>query len=478
MGIVDGMPEPAKLADWLDEQFETFEKQAIEWIDASLKRKLVSYALRIMYPTVALGLDASRMGVPGIIDVLRLGSDFDLSTKGSAVKTIGINVMRVLTVAQPIAGGARNLATRTAVRGMLAMDSLPRIAAVEGIAAKGPCMYQAVNNILSFFKGSPKQLFVDVLDIIAERGKNSGATIGRLLESPRVKAAFGEAGIIARKLSGLRNTDEVLAHVRTTGEPVIFGVEWSNAAGRQGHAVIALRAPNGSVRIFDYADDVFGASPNNMGFGSIDEMFEARKHLRNWEGFDLATLRAGGQNIPTAFTTRYFQILWTVEQIPVLAYPVLVGLRWSAQNTLAEALKEMVPSFAKHLFDSLGGDAPAPPPGMGDSLPPLPVVGSGPPTSRADLLDLVYVGSTGAMLSQMSQKYYQTLHMWPLIWAANFELIGANPNRIPSDIYLKILKPEKYPSALVADAKRISPDWNAYQRHVDWAQKAGRTLGT
>jgi hypothetical protein len=477
MGIVDDVPEPAKLADWLDEQFEAFEKQAIEWIDASLQRRLFSYALRIMYPTAALGLDATRMGVPGIIDVLRLGSDFDLSTKGSAVKTVGINVMRVLTVAQPIAGGARNLATRTAVRGMLAMDSLPAIATYEGLAAKGPCTYQAINNIVSFFKGAPKQVFVDVLDIIAERGQNAGHSIGLLLESSKVKAAFGEAGIIAKTLAGMRETKDVLGHVMRTGEPTTFSLEWSNATGQHGHVMMALRAPNGSVRIFDYAESVFGASPNNMGFGSIEEMFQARKLFAEWQGFNLGTLRTGAEYLPRAYTTRYFQILWTVEQIPVLAYPVLVGLRWSAQNTLAAALKEMVPSFAKHLFDSLGSEAPAPPPSVGDALPPLPVVGSGPPTSRADLLDLVYVGGSGAMLSQMSQKYYQTLHMWPLIWAANFELIGANPNRIPSDIYLKILKPEKYPSNLVADARRISPDWNAYQRHVDWARKAGRTLG-
>ncbi|MBA4333859.1 MAG: hypothetical protein C0420_02600 [Methylobacterium sp.] len=73
-----------------------------------------------------------------------------------------------------------------------------------------------------------------------------------------------------------------------------------------------------------------------------------------------------------------------------------------------------------------------------------------------------YVPAQGAMLSKVSMSYYGTHHMWPLIWDANRELIGPNPNRVPKEIYLRILKRHVYTAAQLAEAKRRSLNWKSY----------------
>jgi hypothetical protein len=66
------------------------------------------------------------------------------------------------------------------------------------------------------------------------------------------------------------------------------------------------------------------------------------------------------------------------------------------------------------------------------------------------------------MLSKVSMSYYHTYHMWPLIWDANRELIGDNPNRVPKDIYLRIMKKEFYSDKQIEKAKGRSLNWKSF----------------
>lgn len=127
-----------------------------------------------------------------------------------------------------------------------------------------------------------------------------------------------------------------------------------------------------------------------------------------------------------------------------------VIVRGAAILTLAPGV---TPATLQKSFDAFLADRNAGP------LPPNPSPG---PPPASDVMAMHYVQAQGAMLSKVSMSYYGTHHMWPLIWDANRELIGPNPNRVPKDIYLKILKPHVYSSAQIAEAKRRSLNWKSF----------------
>jgi len=93
---------------------------------------------------------------------------------------------------------------------------------------------------------------------------------------------------------------------------------------------------------------------------------------------------------------------------------------------------------------------------------PLPANPSPNPPPASDVMAMHYVPQTGAMLSKVSMSYYGTFHMWPLIWDANRELIGDNPNRVPRDIYLRIMKRHVYTAAQVNESRNRSLNWKSF----------------
>src|SRR3982751_3936278 len=78
----------------------------------------------------------------GLADVLRLGNDLTLDSSWGFAKGVALNVLRVLTVVQPLASGMKNEIRH---QGMLA---LANVAEIKG-SPLGPCQYTAFNNLVS-----------------------------------------------------------------------------------------------------------------------------------------------------------------------------------------------------------------------------------------------------------------------------------------------------------------------------------------
>jgi hypothetical protein len=69
----------------------------------------------------------------------------------------------------------------------------------------------------------------------------------------------------------------------------------------------------------------------------------------------------------------------------------------------------------------------------------------------------------GSCLSDITQKEYGSPDLWPLIWDANCETIGSNPNLIHPGQKLSLAPLSGYIAAQIADAKRRAPLWKEFK---------------
>ncbi|MGP8268447.1 MAG: M91 family zinc metallopeptidase [Terracidiphilus sp.] len=72
------------------------------------------------------------------------------------------------------------------------------------------------------------------------------------------------------------------------------------------------------------------------------------------------------------------------------------------------------------------------------------------------------VVNPGDSLCTLAKKYYGTDEYWPLLWDANRNLIGSNPNRIDPRKPLSVPPLSSFTQAQLADAKRRFPTWRNY----------------
>jgi len=68
----------------------------------------------------------------------------------------------------------------------------------------------------------------------------------------------------------------------------------------------------------------------------------------------------------------------------------------------------------------------------------------------------------GTMLSKVADARYGNMLLWPLIWDYNRKVVGENPNRVPSNVTLRVRKQEKYSGAEIANARSRSGTWRNY----------------
>ncbi|MGD0858713.1 MAG: M91 family zinc metallopeptidase [Terracidiphilus sp.] len=74
----------------------------------------------------------------------------------------------------------------------------------------------------------------------------------------------------------------------------------------------------------------------------------------------------------------------------------------------------------------------------------------------------VVVVASGDSLSSLAAKYYGTVEYWPLLWDANRDLVGPNPNRIALGMRLSVPPLSYFTQAQLADARRRFPTWRNY----------------
>ncbi len=72
------------------------------------------------------------------------------------------------------------------------------------------------------------------------------------------------------------------------------------------------------------------------------------------------------------------------------------------------------------------------------------------------------VVNPGDSLCTLAAKYYGTDEYWPLLWDANRDLVGSNPNRIDTRKPLSVPPLSFFTQAQLDDARRRFPTWRNY----------------
>jgi len=371
VGIFDWKYTASDLADWFDEKDEKYWRDHDEWLIQSQNlgnaSPVVVFAAWYNDRLGTIGQRAQSALAGSIFDVLRLGNDFDFDSALGVGKGTFLNLTRLATIAGPVSE-ALGVAGRYA--GIVATSKLTSIPGSEG-----PCVYVAVNNVLSLFKGRPIQLFATVEDIVAVGGSASeGTTVGTLLTTSKVQAMLEKMGITVQKLGGMKTIDDVLRAAKAADGPIVFSVEWpSEVAGVESHALTAAKDARGIVRILDYVEEVEGGG-TFKGFASMDEMIKAR--VGGW-GEKFAEVKLIQTNPVRQFSGRYLRLLSFVDHSYSFGIPVGMGMRWLRGNSPEDKIFDMARSVWRFVRGKNASVAPTPQepsvlPDIPDDVPTIP----------------------------------------------------------------------------------------------------------
>lgn len=380
-----------------------------------------------------------------VLDLMKLGTGFAEGTK------LGIaeDILRLLSVIPEgkIVQGASGL--RPFLGGIVQrLSNLRYFRTLRGKSCAPISIAQALIR-------TGQRFVVKLEDVARAMERTVDSFIDHGASSDEVRAALGKLKANFAELpAGSASTfDDVKLFAEGTDGVMLVALKRSRAGVDGRHLVVVGKTRNG-VKIFDRKGvfDNLEALSRAYGSKSASEFYQV--------------------NIKRPL----FSVLnWTID--PELVHllnklGMLGAVVVRASMILGFDVKKSIGQL-KAEFDAFARDrnaGPLPPP-------PGPPSQSGPPNPRKDIFDKVYIPGAGTMLSNLAKKYYQGRYdMWPLIWAANFELIGENPNRVPADIYLDILTPGSYSAAQIAEAKRVSPNWNAPQAHIGWARSTNAAL--
>ena len=355
----------------------------------------------------------------GLADVLRLGNDLELDSVGGFLKGVALNVLRVLTVVQPLASGMKNEIRH---QGMLA---IAKVAEIKG-SPLGPCQYTAFNNIASFLKGRTLQYFADLDDIVSVGGTaDKGIFIKQLLEHPNVAKFVGSNGIQWREIPALKTIDDVINAAKNTENPIRFEIEWADdALNYNSHALVALKDLKGRIRIIDYAE----GTPDRMGFFSWDDLVTARRSM--WgKGLEAANLRTDIGTLPQEFTSQFIKVLHFAEDKFAFALPLAIGIKWikGGANQNADQAAPSVIDSATQFFERKYGAGGFPSP---ESLYPPPVQQPYPES----VMGVHTVEGPGIKyedwLSNIAKKWYGDMLLWPILFDYNKGPDFMNPNKM------------------------------------------------
>jgi len=360
MGFLNWKYTASDLADWFDEQDDKYWREHDEWLIQSQRlgdaSPVLVFAAWYNDRLSTIGERTQHMLAGGVVDVLRLGNDFDFSSGWGVAKGTVLNVLRLATVIEP-ASEAVQAGGRYA--GILATADLSKIK-----GATGPCAYVSANNVLSYLRGKTVQLFATVEDIVAVKGGNEGINPKTLFATPEVQSALAKFGITFETRTGLTSIDDVLRAAKATDGPITFGVEWPKPNGQTArHMFTAVKDAAGEVKILDYVPQ--GEKGVFQGFRSIAEIREART---GWPGFEQVVLSKAAPIY--AFSSRYLRLLSFADGSFSIGVPVAMGVKWLRGATKEDKIFDMARSvwrFVKSRKSTL-----APPPKQPSVLPDIP----------------------------------------------------------------------------------------------------------
>ncbi|GLS22042.1 hypothetical protein GCM10007874_50590 [Labrys miyagiensis] len=350
MGFWSWKYTASDVADWFDSNDEKYWRDHDEWlISTQLRGETNPVFVFATWFNDRMATLPQRVGsslTSGVVDVLRLGSDIDFSSKMGIAKGVFLNLTRIATIAGPI---SKAVGAGGRYAGLLATSSLEEIAG----AAK-PCSFVSANNVLSYMKGRTVQLFAVVDDVIKVRGANKGIGREALLASEEVQAALAKFGVTWERLSNLGSIDDVLKAAKSSEGPILFSIEWEMNGRTARHALTAVKDMAGRVRILDYVEE---SSEAFKGFSSIAEMAQARPE---WgEGFANAILRTSQPVV--AFSSRYLRLLEFGGGLYRFGLPIAMGLKWLKGETQDDKVFAIGRSAWRYLRSKWDDESPTPP---------------------------------------------------------------------------------------------------------------------
>lgn len=348
------------LADWLDEKLREHQAQQDEWL-------IQAHGLSDVHPVIVFNTwmqdriqkwpqTVSLLFGGSLIDVLRFGSDMEMSSAWGVTKGVFANVFRLLVVLGPAASGVRaGGAAASRYAGLLATSEVGTLAGVSG-----PCRFVSVNNVISAVKGKTVQLFVSLDDVVAVRSSVTPGTrgyIGELLEHQLVAPLISKAGVVWTNLGNLRSLDDVIAAAKRHDGAISVGLQWTNTAGRaMAHRIVMMKDHAGQVRYLDYS-----TGNGFMGYTSLRDM--AARGAK-WSGIERATVRPE----VVLFQSKYVKFIQDVNNVWHLSFPVAVGFAWGRGKTFDEVALEIAMSLWTFIKEKLGDGAPPPP--ISEAAPP------------------------------------------------------------------------------------------------------------
>lgn len=197
----------------------------------------------------------------GWVDALRLGEGSTEAANGGSWTGVAMDGLRVITQVSPFTGGARG-AVGQAVRQGLIQRGLRLATRPRGI--RGPCSFQAANNVAQLAKG--QDVFVTVKEMARAKGvtrlvkRNGKIDLGAWFDE--LLPALRRLGIKGNPIMGIDTVEAAVAAAQRADGVVVFAFE-ARIVPKVGaertvlHTVMAWRGPAGKVRFADYGGKVY-----------------------------------------------------------------------------------------------------------------------------------------------------------------------------------------------------------------------------
>lgn len=327
-----------------------------------------------LFGVIVATVAATAMDVgAGAVDTLRFGE----GAAEGGVRGFGKDALRLIGLAGPLGRGAK------LVQGM-ANARLARVIVDTG----GPvCGWVSGTQAL---RQTGTKAFAAIDDLAKALGKTISELGGSRL-ADRI-ALFRQVGARISVLRQVKSFEEIAAMTPNNGSITMF-----NVFGKRlnkgvledvGHALYAFRDSLGRLRIMDR-----GGRAGKLGdvFASLEEV--ARKYglQGQWQVREAALM----ENVFAKFMT-------SISSAPVFALDVyaLAGVNQAEHETVAQAF-EVHRTIQQQGKKFLQQKSPR----------------------RHTVV-------RGESLSRIAQKYYGNLHKWPVLYEANRDIIGPNPNLI------------------------------------------------
>lgn len=321
----------------------------------------------IVAGTVATAMDLGA----GTVDALRFGQGM----AEGGVAGFGKDALRLVALAGPLGKGAKLVQTAANAR-------LARLIVDPG---GGICGWVSGSQAL---RQTGTRAFAAVEDLARALGKPLSELGGSRL-ADRVML-FKNLGARVSPLRPVKTLEDVAQMTRNNGAVTMFNI-FGKRMGKQGleevgHAVYAYRDWLGRLRILD----------RGGGAGKFGEVFDSLGDLARKYGLQGEWALKEAAVMENLFAKCVGAVTAPVFAIDVYA---LAGVNRIEHETVAQAF-EVSKTIQRH------GKKAVEPGGT------------------------YHVVQAGDWLSKLAQRYYQSMHKWPVIFEANRDIIGSNPNLI------------------------------------------------